>query len=72
MHAKVVALEASSAVVLPVAKQALNLLWEETLKSPAGAQDKPGADAVIARNLIRITIDMSDGYDLERGCCRPG
>ena len=72
MHVKVVVVEASSAAMLPVAKQALQLLWEETLKSPAGAQDKPGNDAVIARNLIRLTTDMSEDYDWERGRCRPG
>ena len=72
MHVKVVVVEASSAAMLPVAKQALQLLWEETLKSPKGAQDKPGNDAVIARNLIRLTTEMSENYNLERGRCRPG
>ena len=72
MHAKVVVVEASSAATLPVAKQALKLLWEETLKSHAGAQDTPGSDAAIARNLIRLTADMSEEYDLERGRCKPG
>ncbi len=53
LHVQVVCAEATLASCLPVAKQAMKLLWEDTIATQ-GPSEKPGVDAVIARNLFKL------------------
>lgn len=69
MHLQELCLEAELAPSRPVAKQALSMLWKDviTVQSPS---TRPGHDAIIARNLIKVVTGLSLSPCALTECCQ--